>query len=374
MALTDPSVNPNVTTTQTSQTTAPDWYNAYTSGLASQGQAAIQQGGVAGASPLQSQAYSTAPTAIAAGQPTMGQAVQSATNVQNTPTYDLINRYFDPYVNDVVENIGKSGAENFYKFIDPSMTSAAVAGGQFGSSRAQTVQANAAKSAALGIAGQQAQARNTGWQKALEAAQNQQTLGLNTARTLGELSGQQYTQGVGGLDILSKLGAQQQAIEQAKLNYPMTSLQNYANLMSGITIPTGTTQSVTGPAGAGQLQDSILKQIATMGTSGMQIWNSAFGQAKNPDGTPKVDANGRPIMQTLGQSILDFFKNSGQSTGTPTVPDVSIPTDPTTGLPVVPPIQEFPYTIDTGAVNPPDTSQNTDPTAGLVDTLPYVGP
>lgn len=364
MAITDPTINPTVTQTQTSQTTAPDWYNNWVSGLATQGQEAIRQGGVAPASALQTQAFTSAPSALTASQPTMNQAIQSATNVQNTPTSSLINQYFDPYVDRVVKSIGELGSQNFYNFIDPAMTSAAVAGGQFGSSRAQNVQATAAKNAALGIAGQQAQALNTGWQKALEAAQNQQTLGLNTAKTLGDLSSSQQTQSISGLDALSKLGAQQQTLEQQKLNYPMTSLQNYANLLSGLTIPTSTSQSVTGPAGQGQMSPSVLSQILGLGTSGMALWNTPFGQtqAVDKDGKPMVDANNKPIMigSTLGKSILDYFKNSGttppSSGGStlptePAYPDIPTVDDPNTGPDTVGPIDiSNPFDESTGIV------------------------
>jgi hypothetical protein len=111
------------------------------------------------------------------------------------------------------------------------------------------------------------------------------------------LSSQAQAQGIGGLNALSGLGAQQQTLEQQKMNYPMTSLQNYANLMSGLNIPTGSTQSVTGPAGSGQLQTSAQNQILVLGTSGIALWNQPY---QNKDGK----------SVTLGQSILDYFKGN----------------------------------------------------------------
>lgn len=297
MSILDPTLNSNATQTQTSQTTAPDWYSNFLSGLATSGQQAVNQGGIAPASTLQNMAFQNAPTAINAGQPALQQATQTATNVANTPTSSMIDQYMNPYTNSVVKSIGDLGAQQFREFTQPAMTSAGVATGQFGGSRAQDIQAKAARDAAMNITAQQAQAMNTGYQNAVTAAQNQQNLGLNSATALGNLSSQAQAQGIGGLNALSGLGAQQQTLEQQKMNYPMTSLQNYANLMSGLNIPTGSTQSVTGPAGSGQLQTSALNQILGMGTSGMALWNQPF---QNKDGK----------SVTLGQSILDYFKGN----------------------------------------------------------------
>ena len=311
----NPQVNPNVTQTQTAQTTAPDWYSNFLSGLNTSGQAAVNQGGIAPASTLQNLAYSTAPTAIGAGAPALAQANAAAGNVAATPTSSLIGDYLNPYTQSVVKSIGDLGTQQFREFTDPAMTSYGVATGQFGGSRAQDIRAKAARDAAMNITAQQTQAMNTGYNNALTAAQNQQNLGLNTANVLGNLSSQAQSQGIGGLNALSTLGGQQQTLSQAERNYPMTALQNYANLIGGQNVPTGTTQTVTGPAGGGQMQSSPLSQIFGLGTSGMALWNT-----KMPGGS------------TLGESILNYFKgqkdgggNSGGSSGG------SI--DPTTGQP-----------------------------------------
>jgi len=300
----NPQVNPNVTQTQTAQTTAPDWYSNFLSGLSTSGQAAVNQGGIAPASTLQNLAYSTAPTAIGAGAPALAQATTAAGNVAATPTTSLIGNYMNPYTQSVVKSIGDLGTQQFREFTDPAMTSYGVATGQFGGSRAQDIRAKAARDAAMNITAQQTQAMNTGFNNALTAAQNQQNLGLNTANVLGNLSSQAQSQGIGGLNALSTLGGQQQTLSQAERNYPMTSLQNYANLMSGLNVPTGTTQTVTGPAGNGQMQTSSpLSQIFGLGTSGMALWNT-----KMPGGSTLGESI---LKSTPVDSILNYFKGKG---------------------------------------------------------------
>ena len=277
MAITDPTVNPTISQTTAAQTTAPDWYNNFLSGLASSGQQAVQQGGAAGPSTLQTAAYNQAPAATTAGQPALNMATQTAANVAGTPTSSLVNQYMDPYTQSVINSIGQLGSRQYNELLAPAANASAISSGQFGSTRGQTVQADVARDVANNITSQQAQALNTQYNNAIAAAQNQQALGLNTANTLGNLSNQASSQGISGLNALSGLGAQQQATTQAQLNYPMTGLQNYGQLMSGLNIPTGTTQTTTGPAGSGQLGPSALSQILGVGSSLGSISNTALG-------------------------------------------------------------------------------------------------
>ena len=238
---------PDVKTTTATQTTAPAWYNNFLSGLAGTGQTAVEQGGVAGFSNLQNQVFGAAPQAVQAGQGALGTAVGTATDVANTPTMSMISQYMNPYTQQVIGEVGRLGQQNWENKIAPGATAGAVGSGQFGSTRGMNVYGNLAREVNRDITGQQGTLLSSGFNDALKAAQAQQTLDLQAAQQLGQLSGQQYTQGTGGLDVLSKLGAQQQALEQAKLNYPMSALGQVSNLIKGYTVPTSVTQSYTGP-------------------------------------------------------------------------------------------------------------------------------
>ena len=321
MAITDPTVNPTISQTTAAQTTAPDWYNNFLSGLASSGQQAVQQGGAAGPSTLQTAAYNQAPTAITAGQPALNMATQSAANVAGTPTSSLVNQYMDPYTNSVINSIGQLGTTQYNELLAPAANAAAVGSGQFGSTRGQTVQADVARDVSNNITAQQAQALNTQYNNAIAAAQNQQALGLNTANTLGNLSNQASSQGISGLNALSGLGAQQQATTQAQLNYPMTALQNYGQLMSGLNIPTGTTQTTTGPAGSGQLGPSALSQILGVGSTLGSISNTSLGtglgnylMGTSAVGTPGTAGYKAATTGALG-SLGTGLSNIGTSIG-----------------------------------------------------------
>lgn len=293
---------PDVKTTTATQTTAPAWYNNFLSGLAGTGQQAVEQGGVAGFSGLQNQVFGAAPQAVQAGQGALSTAVNTATGVAGTPTIDMISQYMNPYTQQVIGEVGRLGQQNWENKIAPGATAAAVGSGQFGSTRGMNVYGNLAREVNRDITGQQGTLLQSGFNDALKAAQAQQTLNLQAAQQLGTLSGQQYTQGTGGLDVLSKLGAQQQALEQAKLNYPMSALGQVSNLIKGYTVPTSVTQSYTGP-----MPNAYAKSPAEL-MAGLVTGAGGFF-APGPQGQPSTYQN----IKSATQDIVGLNKIFGDA-------------------------------------------------------------
>ena len=312
---------PNITTTQTASTTAPDWYNQFLSGLSTSGQAAVNTGGIAGASPLQTAAYNAAPTAINAGLPTLNKATDVATGAAGAPD---INQFMNPYMTGVVDEIGRLGQKNFTDILAPNAVAGAAGSGQFGSRRGMEVYGDVARDSARATTGQQATALQSGYQNAVQAALQRQQNQTQAGNLLGTLSGQEYTQGVGGLNVLSGLGAQQQATSQAALNYPMTAQQNYANLLRGFTVPTTQSQTFTGPI-PGAYSNSPLSQIAGLGLSAAGIFAN------------KVDP--KTGLEIKGTSVFDTIKNVTGFGNKPTTPnsETGRPDNPAP-LPYVPPL------------------------------------
>jgi hypothetical protein len=298
---------PNITTTQTASTTAPDWYNQFLSGLSTSGQAAVNTGGIAGASGLQTAAYNAAPTAINAGLPTLNQATDVATGAAGAPD---INQFMNPYMTGVVDEIGRLGQKNFTDILAPNAVAGAAGSGQFGSRRGMEVYGDVARDSARATTGQQATALQAGYQNAVQAALQRQQNQTQAGNLLGTLSGQEYTQGVGGLNVLSGLGAQQQATSQAALNYPMTAQQNYANLLRGFTVPTSQSQTFTGPI-PGAYSNSPLSQIAGLGLSTAGIF------ANKVDPKTGLEIKGTSVFDTI-KNVTGFGAKTGDPTSNPT--------------------------------------------------------
>jgi len=237
--LTDPTLNPLATTTQQTSTTAPDFYNNMLSNLATTAQNAITSGGVAGPSALQTQAYTAAPTAITAGQPALTSATNIATGAAGAPD---ISPFMNPYTSGVVNEIGRLGQRQFNELLAPAATAGAAGSGQFGSRRGMQVYGNVARDVSSDILGRQTGALQAGYKDALTAALQEQQNQNAIANTLGALSGQAYTQGVGGLNALSTLGAQQQATEQgsaqAKFGYHLKASRIHLSTLRRVSAAT----------------------------------------------------------------------------------------------------------------------------------------
>jgi len=243
---------PNITTTQTSATAAPQFYTCYLSNLAKQGQTAATGAQYVGATPLQQQAFCQVAKNAGNYQPALNAAVCAAGQVKGT---------------NLACAVGNYGQSNIAMNLAPQTTSGIVGAGQFGSSRGAGALAQNLSNADLGITQLQEQ-----------ALQQCQTNKLAAANTLGNLATTQQNLGIGCVNALSTLGAQCQTIKQNAQLFPMQQLTNESALLRGYTMPTSTASSYTGPI-PGAYQASPLQQIAGMGALAAGISCTALGKA-----------------------------------------------------------------------------------------------
>jgi hypothetical protein len=140
----------------------------------------------------------------------------------------------------------------------------------------------------------------------MDAAQADKRIGLDTATGFTNLGQQAYAQGVGGLDVLSKLGSQQQATEQARLNQPMASLKDYAALFAGNIIPSSTVQTTVGPGQQGQYQKSAAELASLYGTT----LGGLFVPGRDKDGNP-TDSIAVSLYKTYGKDAYEKYFGKG---------------------------------------------------------------
>ena len=132
------SPNPAVTTTTQTQATLPEFYTNYLQDVANLGANAVQQGGVAGFSPLQQQAFQMAPNAAFSGSQTAGDAASLLGAAGTTATPSMVSAYMNPYVSNVVNEMGRLQQQNIQRNVLPSLAGAGVGTGSFGSKRQAT--------------------------------------------------------------------------------------------------------------------------------------------------------------------------------------------------------------------------------------------
>jgi hypothetical protein len=175
--------------------------------------------------------------------------------------------YMSPFMQNVVD-FQKTQALRDFQIGQPMRRAQAAGQGAFGGSRQAIVEAEAERGLMNQLQGIQA----TGTQKAFEDAQRQQQFGAQLglqgqqaglqgigqfgqmAGQLGQLGGQQLTAQRDIIGLQNQMGAQQQALEQQKINqaiqdyataqqYPLMQLGFMSNMLRGLPMQATTTQS-----------------------------------------------------------------------------------------------------------------------------------
>ncbi len=252
------------TTTTEAQQIAPEFYTNYLQDIANLGQSAVTQGGIAGFSPLQQQALQMAPDVAFAGSGSLGAASQLMGEAGATTAPDVVADYMNPYNRAVIDEMGRLQQRNIRENVLPNLGGAAIGTGQFGSRRQQQVTGNVLRDLQADLIGKQGQFLQQGYDTATKAAQTDLQRALEAGRGFTSLGQEQQQLGIGGLKALYDYGAQEQALGQKMLDYPMAQAQAFSKLMQGYQIPTGEVKQTVAP---GAFSNSPLSQIAGLLTA-----------------------------------------------------------------------------------------------------------
>ena len=163
---------------------------------------------VAAPSALQQQGFTQAGT-TGVGQQAVGQGITSLQaglgSAFGTPN---VSQFFNPYQSYVTDEINRQAAQAQNQLSATAVGSGAFGGGREGVAKAELERAR------LGTIGQsQAQ----GFGQALQAAQNQQSIGLQAGQQLGQFGAQQQAMQQGDIQSLLQAGGIQQQLGQQAL-------------------------------------------------------------------------------------------------------------------------------------------------------------
>jgi len=297
------SALPSVTTTTEKQQTAPEFYTNYLQDIANLGQNAVTQGGVAGASPLQQQAYQMAPQVAFSGAGSLGNAGQLLGEAGTTTAPDVVGNYMNPYTANVVNEMGRLAGQNVQNVVMPGLNAAAIGTGGFGSQRQAQVTGQTLRDIQNDLLGKQSQALNTGYQNAITNAQTDLSRALSAGQDFTQLGQEQNQLGKSGLDMLSTLGQQQQTTAQKALDYPMAQTQAFAKLLQGYQIPTGDVTQVTGPGSQGNFAQSPLSQIAGLASLIQAIYGTNQNITQNTTTTTQKADGGSVYADDVAEPI-----------------------------------------------------------------------
>jgi hypothetical protein len=285
---------------------------------------------VAGFSPMQEQAFrQTAnlqvPGQYGVGSQFVGAGGMGAANIAQQAAgagqqYNMMatnpfaqQAFMSPYMQNVVD-VQKQEAIRDYGKTLPGMQAQAVRQGAFGGSRQAIEQAEARRNLNTQLGQIQAQ----GTQRAFEQGQQAQQFGANlglqgfgtalqgtgqlmgAGKSLADIGGAQLQAQQGIIGLQSQAGAQQQALEQQRVNqaiqnyalqqqYPQLQLSTMSSLLRGLPLQQATTQQYQAPP-------SAISQIGGLGTAGIGAYGlgraagifRAGGEVKSSDGLAEL--------------------------------------------------------------------------------------
>lgn len=254
---------PDIKQTETRTDIAPSYYTDYLTGLSQAAKTAMGRTpaeGIAAYDPMQTQGYGMLPGAATAYQPGLTAAGQTAGTVAGGIRGSRIAELMDPYQKQVVDEMARLQEQNIQRSVLPSLKGAFVGRGDLGSQRYAAATGQTLADMQRNLTGQQYGALSAGYQNALKAAMDELNLQRQAAETQANIAGKAQEFGLTGAGALTKGGAERQAYEQAKLDYPLKQATTAAALMRGFQIPTTQTSEFVGPK-PGAYQTSPLSNI-----------------------------------------------------------------------------------------------------------------
>jgi len=297
---------PNITTTKSTATAAPDWYTSYLKNLADTGTTAMQRTPeqlVAGFSPLQAGAIAATPKAGASYQPFLGQA-NTYLGAGAGSAADTVQDFMNPYESNVIQGIRDAGERNIRNNIAPMAAARGVTAGDFGSKRSQEIYGQTMADAQQDLTNTEAQYRAAGYTSALAAAQAEKNRELNAATTAGALGTTAQTLGLADVNAMYGMGQKEQELAQARINAPMTMATNASNLLTNLKVPSTVNEIANAPI-PGAYSNSPLSQIAGLST----LFASGAG------GSGSAASNFANMVGSAYTGLKNMFPSSGGSGG-----------------------------------------------------------
>jgi hypothetical protein len=280
---------PDVSTTKTSATTAPQYYTDYLSGLAQAGQTQLGKTPadlVAPLTAMQQAGYAAVPGAATAYKPGLAAAEQTAADASQVSPTD-IQDFMNPYTKNVVQEMERLSQQNMQRNLMPQLKAQFVGTGGLGSRRYAGATGQTLADIQANLTGQQTGALQKGYSEALNAALQEAQLQNQAAQTEGALAGQEQTLGLTGAGALTKAGAEQQAYEQSLRDAALKNATNVSALLRQYNIPTTVKEDYRGPM-AGVYSNSPLSQIAGLSALVGSAFNTTSGGG-TPWGTQLIN-------------------------------------------------------------------------------------
>lgn len=267
MGLFDAPTPSPVTLTGSTTGSAPQYLTDYLTQLAKAGQTELgkpAEGMIAGLPSNLQELYKSAPSTISRYQTPMDESLKALQSGATGVTGSDISKFYDPYEQDVVNEMSRQSALNTQQTMLPALKGAFAGQGGFGSQRYAGAMGQAMSDVQSNLLGQQAKLRSEGYKSALDAALKERGYDIQAGQGLYGLGQAESQAGLSGLKTLGDVGTQELAYNQSKIEAPLTRAQNVAQIMRGYTYPMSTAE--TKQVLPGSYAPSKLQQIAGLGS------------------------------------------------------------------------------------------------------------
>jgi hypothetical protein len=278
MSLFDAQTPTPVTLTGTNTATAPQYLTDYLTQLAQTGQQQLGQTGsqlVAGLPQNLQDLYGNAQTNLNRYQTPMDQSLQTLQGASQGVSKADISQFYDPYQQDVVDEMSRQSNQNVQRNLMPALKSAFAGSGGFGSQRYANATGQALSDVEANLLGAQSKYRSEGYKSALDAALKDRGYDIQAGQGLYGLGQAEAQSAQSALKTLGDVGTQELGYEQSRIEAPLTRAQNVAQIMRGYTYPT--TQTEVKQQLPSAYPPSALQQIAGLGSLLGSGFNSSSG-------------------------------------------------------------------------------------------------
>ena len=196
-------------------------------------------------------------------QDPMDKALAALESATGPITAEDISAFYNPYEQDVVNEMGRQSALNLQRVM-PSLKGAFAGSGGFGGQRYANAMGQTFADVQSNLLGEQAKMRQAGYNSALDAALKSRGYDIQAGQGLTSLGQAESTASTNALKSLMDVGTQELAYDQSIIEAPLTRAQNVAEIMRGYEYPT--TIEKTEEQLPNVLSPSPLSQIAGLGT------------------------------------------------------------------------------------------------------------
>jgi hypothetical protein len=275
MSLFDAQTPTPVTLTGTNTGTAPQYLTNYLTQLAQTGQSQLgttvdgvttpYTGNqlIAGLPTNLRDLYSGAQSTLDRSQTPMNESLTALRSGAQGVSASDISQFYNPYEQDVVNEMGRQSALNVQQGMMPALKAAFAGQGGYGSQRYASAMGQAMGDVQSDLYGNQAKLRSEGYKSALDAALKDRGYDIQAGQGLTQLGQAESTAATTGLKSLSDIGTQELGYEQSKIEAPLTRASNVAGLLRGYTYPT--TQTEVKQQLPSAYPPSALQQISGLG-------------------------------------------------------------------------------------------------------------